>query len=102
MLGERNGWRLDGDLAIRGYGDPFLVTEEFRKLLRSVRHLGLTEINGDLVIDDTVFVDAAGDPGEFDGDPFRTYNMSCRMRCWSTTRPSATSSVSTRTATVFS
>lgn len=75
LLGERNGWRLDGDLAIKGYGDPFLVTEEFRKLLRAVRHLGLTEINGDLVMDDTVFVDAAGDPGEFDGDPFRTYNV---------------------------
>ena len=75
LLGERNGWRLDGDLAIKGYGDPFLVTEEFRKLLRSVRHLGLTEISGDLVIDDTVFVDAAGDPGEFDGDSFRTYNV---------------------------
>ena len=75
LLGERNGWRLDGDLAIKGYGDPFLVTEEFRKLLRAVRHMGLTEINGDLVMDDTVFVDAAGDPGEFDGDPFRTYNV---------------------------
>jgi len=75
FLGERNGWSLDGDLAIKGYGDPFLVTEEFRKLLRAVRHLGLTEINGDLVIDDTVFVDAAGDPGEFDGDAFRTYNV---------------------------
>ena len=37
--------------------------------------MGLTEINGDLVMDDTVFVDAAGDPGEFDGDPFRTYNV---------------------------
>ena len=23
LLGERNGWRLDGDLAIKGYGDPF-------------------------------------------------------------------------------
>ena len=75
FLGERNGWSLDGDFAIKGYGDPFLVTEEFRKLLRAVRHLGLTEINGDLVIDDTVFVDAAGDPGEFDGDAFRTYNV---------------------------
>ena len=75
FLGERNGWRLDGDLAIRGYGDPFLVTEEFRKLLRAVRHMGLTEIGGDLVIDDTLFVDAAGDPGEFDGDSFRTYNV---------------------------
>ena len=75
FLGERNGWSLDGDLAIKGYGDPSLVTDELRKLLRAVRHLGLTEIDGDLVIDDSVFVDAGGDPGEFDGDPFRAYNV---------------------------
>ena len=75
FLGERDGWRLDGDLAIKGYGDPSLVTGEFRKLLRAVRHLGLAEIDGDLVIDDAIFVDAAGDPGAFDGDPFRTYNV---------------------------
>ena len=75
FLGERNGWRLHGDLAIKGHGDPFLVTDEFRKLLRAVRHTGLAEIGGDLVIDDTAFVDAEGDPGEFDGDPFRSYNV---------------------------
>lgn len=75
FLGERSGWRLDGDLAIKGHGDPYLVTEEFRKLLRAVRNTGLTEIDGDLVIDDSAFVDAAGDPGEFDGDAFRTYNV---------------------------
>ena len=75
FLGDRNGWRLDGDLAIKGYGDPFLVTEEFWKLLRAVRRTGVTEIHGDLVIDDTAFVDAAGDPGEFDGDRFRAYNV---------------------------
>ena len=75
FLGERDGWRLDGDLAIKGYGDPFLVTDEFRKLLRAVRHTGLAGIDGDLVIDDSVFLDAGGDPGEFDGDPFRSYNV---------------------------
>ena len=75
FLGDRSGWRLDGDLAIKGYGDPFLVTEELWKLLRAVQRMSVTEINGDLVIDDTVFVDAEGDPGEFDGDSFRAYNV---------------------------
>ena len=37
FLGDRNGWELDGDLALRGYGDPYLVTEEFRKLLGALR-----------------------------------------------------------------
>ena len=75
FLGDRDGWRLDGDLAIKGHGDPFLVTEEMWKLLRAVQRMGLTEIGGDLVIDDTVFIDAAGDPGEFDGEGFRAYNV---------------------------
>ena len=50
--------------------------------LGAVQRMGVTEINGDLVIDDTVFVDAEGDPGEFDGDSFRAYNG--RTPCWST------------------
>ena len=75
FLGDWNGRRLDGDLALKGYGDPYLVIEEFWKLLRAVRHTGLIEIDGDLVIDDTAFADDAGDPGDFDGERFRTYNV---------------------------
>jgi len=67
--------RLAGDLVLKGYGDPFLVLEEFWKLLRALRRLGLDEIGGDLVIDDSHFaVDEPG-PGEFDGQPHRTYNV---------------------------
>ena len=75
FLGDWNGWTLDGDLAVKGYGDPYLVTEEFWKLLGALRRTGLTEINGDLVIDDSYFIDATGDPGAFDGEPHRAYNV---------------------------
>ena len=73
--GELDGSSLDGDLLLKGYGDPYLVLEEFWKLLRALRRLGLEDINGDLVIDDSFFfVDEPG-PGAFDNQPFRTYNV---------------------------
>src|SRR5690349_20207619 len=55
FLGDFDGRTLDGDLAIKGYGDPYLVVEEVWKLLRALNRMGLTEITGDLVLDDTHF-----------------------------------------------
>jgi D-alanyl-D-alanine carboxypeptidase/D-alanyl-D-alanine-endopeptidase (penicillin-binding protein 4) len=75
FLGEFDGRKLDGDLALKGYGDPYLVVEEVWKLLRSLRRLGLAEITGDLVLDDTFFAIDEPDPGAFDGQPYRTYNV---------------------------
>ena len=39
---------LDGDLYIKGYGDPYLVIEHFWRFLRALRKGGLTETRGDL------------------------------------------------------
>lgn len=75
FLGGWDGQSLDGDLGLKGYGDPYLVTEEFWKLLSSLRRTGLEEIRGDLVIDASYFDGNGGDPGIFDGQPFRTYNV---------------------------
>jgi D-alanyl-D-alanine carboxypeptidase/D-alanyl-D-alanine-endopeptidase (penicillin-binding protein 4) len=75
FLGNYSGDALDGDLGIKGYGDPYLVTEEFWKLLRALRRTGLTEVGGDLVVDDSYFAPIDEDPGEFDGQPYRTYNV---------------------------
>ena len=55
FLGDWDGRKLVGDLAIKGYGDPSLVTEEFWKMLRALRQTGLEEIDGDLVIDASFF-----------------------------------------------
>ncbi|MBI1731745.1 MAG: D-alanyl-D-alanine carboxypeptidase/D-alanyl-D-alanine-endopeptidase [Gammaproteobacteria bacterium] len=66
---------LDGDLIIKGYGDPFLMTEEFWKLVQALRRQGLETINGDLVIDNSYFFVPHTDPGEFDNRPFHAYNV---------------------------
>ncbi len=66
---------LDGDLIIKGYGDPYLMTEEFWKMVQALRRQGLQTINGDLVVDDSYFDVPPGDPGEFDNRPFHAYNV---------------------------
>ncbi|NHA14245.1 D-alanyl-D-alanine carboxypeptidase/D-alanyl-D-alanine-endopeptidase [Thioalkalivibrio sp. XN279] len=70
----RNG-RLEGDLVLRGGGDPGLTTERFWTLLREVRARGIREIAGDLVIDDTLFAPNGEDPGDFDSQRYRAYNV---------------------------
>lgn len=73
--GDFDGETLYGDLGIKGYGDPFLVIEEYWKLLRSLRRIGLRRIEGDLLLDDSYFDIPPEDPGAFDGQPYRTYNV---------------------------
>lgn len=69
----RDGY-LEGDLVLKGGGDPFLVTEKMWKFLRELRDTGLSHIAGDLVIDDGVFSPEPEDPAAFDGKPHRSYN----------------------------
>lgn len=67
--------RLDGDLYLKGYGDPYLVIEHFWRLLRALRNEGIREISGDLVLDQSYLQPPPADPGEFDGQPNRAYNV---------------------------
>ena len=75
LLGSFDGRILDGDLGLKGYGDPFLVQEELWKLLRRLRRIGLEQINGDLIFDDSYFDVSEPPPGAFDSQPARTYNV---------------------------
>lgn len=53
--GPVRGGILEGNLYLKGYGDPFLVQERVRELAHELRLLGLRRIQGDLVADDTYF-----------------------------------------------
>src|SRR5688572_8391587 len=66
---------LEGDLVLRGGGDPKLDLEAFGRLVRALRGKGLREIRGGLVLDRSRFARGDGDAGRFDGDPFRPYNV---------------------------
>jgi len=65
---------LNGDLVLKGYGDPTLTLENFWLLLRALRQSGVREIKGDLVLDRSYFDIAPQDTGLFDGEPYRAYN----------------------------
>lgn len=73
--GEIENGRLDGDLLIKGYGDPFLVTERVWQLVQKIRHAGIREFNGDLLLDDSWFDVGEYDPAAFDRQPLRAYNV---------------------------
>lgn len=66
---------LAGNLVLKGYGDPKLNQESFWILLRSVKSRNIRTINGDLLLDRSYFAAVDGDPGRFDGDAFRPYNV---------------------------
>jgi serine-type D-Ala-D-Ala carboxypeptidase/endopeptidase (penicillin-binding protein 4) len=74
-LGKIRNGVLDGDLLIKGYGDPYMVTENFWKLLQEVQRKGIREIKGDLIIDDSYFSVGAANPADFDNKPERAYNV---------------------------
>ena len=72
--GQVQGNTLDGDLILKGGGDPWLVIERFWLLARQLRDRGIAHIRGDLVIDDTLFDQRAIDTNAIDGKSTRTYN----------------------------
>jgi len=72
--GRLEAGTLQGDLLLKGYGDPYLVTERLWLLQRELRNRGLRSIEGDLVIDNTWFAREELDPGAFDGQTYRAYN----------------------------
>ena len=74
-LGEVVDGRLEGDLLLKGHGDPYLVTERVWQMLRSVNQAGIREVSGDLLLDDSYFDVAPHNPAEFDHQPLRAYNV---------------------------
>jgi D-alanyl-D-alanine carboxypeptidase/D-alanyl-D-alanine-endopeptidase (penicillin-binding protein 4) len=63
-----------GNVYLKGSGDPRLGVEQLWLLMRRVRALGIQHIQGDIVLDRSVFSIPAQDPGGFDGEPLRPYN----------------------------
>jgi D-alanyl-D-alanine carboxypeptidase/D-alanyl-D-alanine-endopeptidase (penicillin-binding protein 4) len=72
--GSQLGDVLNGNLVLKGYGDPRLTLENFWLMLRSLRARGVREIRGDLLLDRSYFVRADSDPAGFDNEPTRPYN----------------------------
>jgi len=59
---------------IKGFGDPYLVLEDFWKMLGELRRMGVRDIKGRLLVDDSHFATDETDATAFDGQAFRLYN----------------------------
>jgi D-alanyl-D-alanine carboxypeptidase/D-alanyl-D-alanine-endopeptidase (penicillin-binding protein 4) len=66
---------LEGDLVLKGAGDPKLDLEKFWLLVKTLRGRGLREIRGDLIADRSAFALDNSDPARFDNAPTRPYNV---------------------------
>ena len=75
FAGELKGSTLNGDLVLRGSGDPKLSVERLSQALKSLRERGLSTIRGDLLLDRSFFEPVDHDPAKFDGEPFKAYNV---------------------------
>lgn len=59
--------RLRGDLYVQGNGDPFLVSEVLWQTAVDLRHLGIREIAGNVIIDNTLFDNESRDESRLEG-----------------------------------
>jgi D-alanyl-D-alanine carboxypeptidase/D-alanyl-D-alanine-endopeptidase (penicillin-binding protein 4) len=73
--GELKDGVLNGNLVLKGYGDPKFTIEQFWLWLGELRARGLREIRGDLVLDRSYYDLPPYNPAEFDDDPVRAYNV---------------------------
>ena len=75
LAGPLVGGVLEGNLFIKGSGDPKLVVERIWLLLRRLQQQGVRGIRGDIVLDNSAFAVTDAPPGDFDGEPLRPYNV---------------------------
>jgi D-alanyl-D-alanine carboxypeptidase/D-alanyl-D-alanine-endopeptidase (penicillin-binding protein 4) len=66
---------LDGNLHLQGRGDPKLTLERLWLLVQRLRQMGVSEIRGDIVLDQSAFARDETSPAEFDNEPLRPYNV---------------------------
>jgi serine-type D-Ala-D-Ala carboxypeptidase/endopeptidase (penicillin-binding protein 4) len=66
---------LDGDLILKGYGDPKITIEQWQSFMAALRAQGLYRVTGDLLLDRSYFRLAPHDPAAFDGEPLKPYNV---------------------------
>ena len=74
MDGRIQNGLLDGNMLVRGGGDPKLVVERLQTLLTQVQASGVRAIRGDIVLDRSAFSEPTVNAAEFDGEPLRPYN----------------------------
>ena len=73
--GALAGGTLDGDLILKGGGDPKITVEQWSAFMAALRERGLERVTGDLVLDRSAFRPPPHDAAAFDGEPLKPYNV---------------------------
>ena len=66
---------LHGDLILEGSGDPKITIEQWQAFIGELRAKGLAKVDGNLVLDRTLLALSPHDPGAFDHEPLKPYNV---------------------------
>jgi serine-type D-Ala-D-Ala carboxypeptidase/endopeptidase (penicillin-binding protein 4) len=74
LAGPIRGGVLEGHVHLQGRGDPKLTLERVWLALQRLRAMGVNEIRGDIVIDQSAFAVPDTSTAEFDNEPLRPYN----------------------------
>ena len=73
--GEIRQGKLFGNLYLLASGDPTMSIEKLWRLLSHIKASGITTIDGDVIIDRSVYRIPSHDPAAFDQRPTKTYNV---------------------------
>jgi D-alanyl-D-alanine carboxypeptidase/D-alanyl-D-alanine-endopeptidase (penicillin-binding protein 4) len=73
--GKVKGNTLQGNLIMQGGGDPFLTVDRFWSHVLAIRERGIDHIEGNFIIDNTLFTVSPHDRSAFDGKALRLYNV---------------------------
>lgn len=65
---------LEGDLIIKGYGDPALNVADFWRLLQQVQQQGIRQVKGNLMLDLSIYAPEVSQRPVLDDEPWRAYN----------------------------
>lgn len=73
-LGPVEDGVLQGDLLLKGSGDPFLVEDQLRNMLKALRRYGIERVEGNLILDGSYFDESVARDGPIDNQAGRAYN----------------------------
>lgn len=65
---------LQGDLLVKGFGDPTLNEKDLDKIVSYIKAEGIRRVEGDIIIDRSYFKVGNRDSSGFDENPYSAYN----------------------------
>jgi len=73
-VGQLKNGVLNGDLVIKGFGDPTLSTKDLKSIVSNIKAKGIKKIKGNIVIDRTYFAVGTKNNSGFDKNTYSPYN----------------------------